>query len=125
MRRTMESVAAERLNKIGIRDHNITNGSASENENTSAGKYYFDFTKKILISAIFHFTFFLVSPEAEEVSALVSALAHQQSRAESEAENAVAGGSDDEDFIGMKHTFLNKTANNLFMSQLARKFQKV
>ena len=37
MRRTMESVAAERLNKIGIRDHNITNGSASENENTSAG----------------------------------------------------------------------------------------
>ena len=33
----MESVAAERLNKIGIRDHNITNGSASENENTSAG----------------------------------------------------------------------------------------
>ena len=34
----MESVAAERLNKIGIRDHNITNGSASENENTSAGK---------------------------------------------------------------------------------------
>ena len=63
MRRTMESVAAERLNKIGIRDHNITNGSASENENTSA-----------------------VSPEAEEVSALVSALAHQQSEAESEAE---------------------------------------
>ena len=51
----------------------------------------------------FHFMrLFLVSPEAEEVSALVSALAHQQSRAESEAENAAAGGSDDEDFIGMK-----------------------
>ena len=48
---------------IGIRDHNMaTNGSASENENAST-----------------------VSPEAEEVSALVSALAHQQSEAESEA----------------------------------------
>ena len=53
--------------------------------------------------------FFLVSPEAEEVSALVSALAHQQSRAESEAENAAAGGSDDEDFIGMnKDPFFGK-----------------
>ena len=43
MRRTMESVAAERLNKIGIRDHNITNGSASENENTSAGMVFYSF----------------------------------------------------------------------------------
>ena len=59
MRRTMESVAAERLNKIGIRDHNITNGSASDNENTS------------------------VSPDAPDVSAIVSALAHQQSEDES------------------------------------------
>ena len=59
MRRTMESVAAERLNKIGIRDHNITNGSASDNEATS------------------------VSPDAPDVSAIVSALAHQQSEDES------------------------------------------
>ena len=59
MRRTMESVAAERLNKIGIRDHNITNGSASDNEATS------------------------VSPDAPDVSAIVSALAHQQSADES------------------------------------------
>ena len=104
----MESVAAERLNKIGIRDHNITNGSASENENTSAGTIIF--RKKIFHLEIFHFMrFFLVSPEAEEVSALVSALAHQQSRAESEAENAAAGGSDDEDFIGMnKDPFFGK-----------------
>ena len=63
----MESVAAERLNKIGIRDHNIANGSASENEAASAK-----------------------SPEAEEVSALVSALAHQQSESEAEAEAAEA-----------------------------------
>ena len=52
MRRTMESVAAERLNKIGIRDHKITNnGSASDNEATS------------------------VSQDAQDVSAIVSALA--------------------------------------------------
>ena len=59
MRRTMESVAAERLNKIGIRDHNIANGSDADNENTS------------------------VSPDAPDVSAIVSALAHQQSEDES------------------------------------------
>ena len=59
MRRTMESVAAERLNKIGIRDHNMTNGSASENENTSAGtKYFENFFNYILISRIFSFTIF-------------------------------------------------------------------
>ena len=62
MRRTMESVAAERLNKIGIRDHNIANnGSASDNEATS------------------------VSQDAQDVSAYVSALAHQQSEDESSA----------------------------------------
>ena len=51
MRRTMESVAAERLNKIGIRDQNfVGNGSASDNEATS------------------------VSQDAQEMSAIVSAL---------------------------------------------------
>lgn len=60
MRRTMESVAAERLNKIGIRDHNITNGSASDNNEATS-----------------------VSPDAPDVSAIVSALAHQQSEDES------------------------------------------
>lgn len=58
----MESVAAERLNKIGIRDHNIVNGSASDNEATS------------------------ISQDAQDVSAMISALAQQQS--ESEAENS-------------------------------------
>jgi hypothetical protein len=47
----MESVAAERLNKIGIRDQNfVGNGSASDNEATS------------------------VSQDAQEMSAIVSAL---------------------------------------------------
>lgn len=62
MRRTMESVAAERLNKIGIRDQNfVGNGSASDNEATS------------------------VSQDAQEMSAIVSALAQQQSEDESSA----------------------------------------
>lgn len=57
----MESVAAERLNKIGIRDHNIANASASDNEATS-----------------------LSQDGAPDVSAIVSALAQQQSEAESD-----------------------------------------
>lgn len=62
MRRTMESVAAERLNKIGIRDQNLHNAaSASDNDATS------------------------VSQDAQEMSAIVSALAQQQSEDESSA----------------------------------------
>ena len=71
----MESVAAERLNKIGIRDHNIANGSASDNEATS------------------------VSQDAQDVSAIVSALAQQQSEAESlasEQEMIHTGGDQDQ-----------------------------
>ncbi len=63
----MEIVAAERLNKIGIRDHNIANRSDSDNEATS------------------------ISQDAQDMSAIVSALAHQQSDAESdgsESDNA-------------------------------------
>ena len=67
MRRTMESVAAERLNKIGIRDHNMHNGSASDNEATS------------------------VSQDAQEMSAIVSALAQQQSDDESSVSEEIGG----------------------------------
>ena len=68
MRRTMESVAAERLNKIGIRDQNfVGNGSASDNEATS------------------------VSQDAQEMSAIVSALAQQQSDDESSVSEEIGG----------------------------------
>ena len=52
--------------------------------------------------------------------AIVFALAHQQSRAESEAENAVAGESDNEDFIGC----FNKSENvkSIFQSN---RFDKI
>ena len=64
----MESVAAERLNKIGIRDHNMHNGgSASDNEATS------------------------VSQDAQEMSAIVSALAQQQSDDESSVSEEIGG----------------------------------
>ena len=73
MRRTMESVAAERLNKIGIRDHNtiLGTGSASDNDATS------------------------VSQDAHEMSAIVSALAQQQSEAEDS--------SSDSEELGVRH----------------------
>lgn len=77
----MESVAAERLNKIGIRDHNIVNnGSASDNEATS------------------------ISQDAQDVSAIVSALAQQQSESEAEA-------SDEE---GLRHRKLHHNSDSNF-----------
>ena len=79
----MESVAAERLNKIGIRDHNtiLGTGSASDNDATS------------------------VSQDAHEMSAIVSALAQQQSEAEDS--------SSDSEELGVRHRSNCQTSGTL------------